>query len=295
MNCRKAQEELSAYVDDMLLPEEKKELEQHIAACGSCKLQLAQLRLYAKTMAGLPKVKAPGDFLKKVNERIARRSDFESVIRGFFKPSANKTRAGAVLVTIVAVFAIYKVVALQFSVFKGEPAKVARLEQKADSAGGSGITYEEQYKMPAPVAVESAVAPVTAESALAPAADTMQLAARQEFTAGRAVSMEKAAMPEASAPIRIHAKLNAIDPDGSAVSLERAIDMITLNVLDASGLMKEVIKAVDNQARFKFTIPADAYSPFVKGLEQIAAVQAPDSSSVRGSGSIDVDLTLSDH
>jgi hypothetical protein len=303
MECLKAKEELSAYLDDMLSRDEKQQLEQHIAACASCKEELAKLKLYAKTMAGLPKVKAPADFLMKVNDRIERRSEFESVIRGFFKPSANKTRAGAVLVTVVMIFAIYKIVAPQFPgiivgpvaeklavqdqfaqkrVAEFQPQKLD-IERKVVEDFGGGVEYEEAADTVAPM-VPVASAPI--------AADTLQLAEREGFAPERTFSKAKAAISEAPGPIKLHASLTAVNAGGSALTLNDAIEMITQSILDAGSPGVDVYREDAGQALLRFNIPSAAYSPFVKQLEQIAAVDGPDSSSVADSGSIDVDLIM---
>jgi len=114
MDCLKARGLLSAYIDNMLEPQEKAQLERHVSKCVSCAAELAELKRYAQTMAALPGVKAPGDFLKKVHERIERRSEFESVIRGFFKPSAARTKAVVLVVTVMAMIGVYRVISPQF-------------------------------------------------------------------------------------------------------------------------------------------------------------------------------------
>lgn len=48
------QEQLSAYVDDALAPEERRAVETHLAECAQCRMQLAELRAVSGLLASLP-------------------------------------------------------------------------------------------------------------------------------------------------------------------------------------------------------------------------------------------------
>ena len=68
---------------------------------------------YLKQMSALPKVKAPEDFLKKVHERIERRSAFEKIMRALFVPVKIKVplevaAMAAAVILIVSTIGIKK-------------------------------------------------------------------------------------------------------------------------------------------------------------------------------------------
>ena len=44
MHCRQVKELLSAYIDDMLTPEQKREVEEHLGLCPQCSQEAAFLR-----------------------------------------------------------------------------------------------------------------------------------------------------------------------------------------------------------------------------------------------------------
>lgn len=71
---------------------------------------------YLKRMSSLPKIKAPGDFLRKVHERIERRSAFEKITRALFVPVRVKVplelAAMAAAILIVSTIGIKKPVEL---------------------------------------------------------------------------------------------------------------------------------------------------------------------------------------
>jgi hypothetical protein len=70
--CRDIQPELSAYVDDALLPSQRAEVDEHVATCSRCQQELAELRTLAAGMAALPKLQPPPRFLAEVRRKIIR-------------------------------------------------------------------------------------------------------------------------------------------------------------------------------------------------------------------------------
>jgi hypothetical protein len=325
MDCAKAKELLSAYLDNMLEPEEKAQLEQHAASCVSCTKELALLEKYAKTMAGLPRVKPPDDFLNKVQGRIDRRSEFESVAKGFFKPSAVKTRAVVLAVTVVAVIAVYRIMAPQLAVFspapmqeknmlEGRAERLALLKEKqtADlvSRAPRDDVKETGFESRHQQVRESLSIARPAVSAVAP---EMKIAKRQDIEAQRTVVIAEKSMSEqqmaissgfgyidnaaptapAASSALLRAKLKAAGAAASGVSLDNSINKITQIIIGAGGRMLSVGKETGNQARLKFKIPAAAYDAFIKQLKQFAAVEIPNVIPAIGEGSIDLDLILS--
>lgn len=60
------QERLSAYLDDMLDADERAHLEAHLADCGTCQRQLAELRQVRALLRALPQPALPRSFLLPV-------------------------------------------------------------------------------------------------------------------------------------------------------------------------------------------------------------------------------------
>ncbi|MGH2510020.1 MAG: anti-sigma factor family protein [Ktedonobacteraceae bacterium] len=56
MNCEQVEERLSAYLDDMLTPEEHREIAVHLQACSQCMMSLDELRQNDLLLAQLPRV-----------------------------------------------------------------------------------------------------------------------------------------------------------------------------------------------------------------------------------------------
>jgi len=66
MNCRQADERLSAYLDGELTPPEAEEVRRHLASCAACRAAFEQLQRTVQAVKDLPVVLAPKDFRARV-------------------------------------------------------------------------------------------------------------------------------------------------------------------------------------------------------------------------------------
>jgi hypothetical protein len=108
MECDEIKELLSEYVDDMLDPETKAVVDEHLSACGDCQQELVSLKALVSDLDSLESVEAPKDFLDQLHERMEKRSRFSEILRTLFVPIRVKIPlefAGAVAVAIL-VFSI---------------------------------------------------------------------------------------------------------------------------------------------------------------------------------------------
>lgn len=70
MRCRNVRELLSPYIDLMLSDEDKTRVEEHLAACESCRKDLAELQNAVNRIRGMEKLEAPSDFMSGLHERL---------------------------------------------------------------------------------------------------------------------------------------------------------------------------------------------------------------------------------
>lgn len=112
MKCNHAKEFLSAYIDDVLDQPARKNLEQHLNSCRKCTEELFALRKYISEVGSLRQVKAPDDFVEKVNERIKRRFEFENMMRSLFIPARIKIplEAAGLVLTVLLVVITYRII-----------------------------------------------------------------------------------------------------------------------------------------------------------------------------------------
>lgn len=70
MRCQSVRELLSPYIDLVLSEEEKTRVEEHLAACESCRKDLAELQGAVNRIRGMEKREAPSDFMNELHERL---------------------------------------------------------------------------------------------------------------------------------------------------------------------------------------------------------------------------------
>jgi anti-sigma factor RsiW len=143
MHCRQVKELLSAYIDDMLTPEQKREVEEHLGLCPQCSQDAAFLRQCVQDINALDKVKAPDNFLGKIKARIARDSEFKRIMGGIDKPSRERiyTRVAVTLVTVVVVVVAYAIITPElgwYGVQRARVYKAANVESAKVSLSSRG-------------------------------------------------------------------------------------------------------------------------------------------------------------
>lgn len=70
ISCEHAWELLSRQLDESLSPQEERELEEHLAACPSCRKEQEELAQMKEALRDLEEVPAPADFTQRVMEQI---------------------------------------------------------------------------------------------------------------------------------------------------------------------------------------------------------------------------------
>lgn len=108
MECARIREFLSEYMDNALDQDTSKLVEEHIAECKQCEIELYLLGRASEQLSSLGTVRAPGDFLDKVHERVERTSFVDRMLRAFFVPAKVKIplELAGVLATAVLVISI---------------------------------------------------------------------------------------------------------------------------------------------------------------------------------------------
>ncbi|MCK5305731.1 MAG: zf-HC2 domain-containing protein [Candidatus Omnitrophica bacterium] len=135
MNCNEIKKLLSEYIDGALEADEKAVVEEHLASCEKCSEEAALLKACVEKIGSLEKIEAPEEFLKKVKERVERRSVFQEMMRGLFVPVRIKIplELAGVAVSVVLVILILNTT---------QPQKqIASLPQPTDSMRAPNPTW----------------------------------------------------------------------------------------------------------------------------------------------------------
>lgn len=75
MNCNKAQELISLYIDDKLSSQSISELKKHFAECSKCKQDYLILKKIKVILANTPKQEVSSDFTSSVMNKIKNRNE----------------------------------------------------------------------------------------------------------------------------------------------------------------------------------------------------------------------------
>ncbi len=127
MNCDRVQENLSAYLDGELDPEEENALRLHLEGCTTCSAQLESLRSTVRLVGSLPRIDAPAALMQRLQRATAgRRPAFR-----LLNPAAVLTGAALVLVALVAVFML---AGEQVPVSRDGAETISRASDKLDEA-----------------------------------------------------------------------------------------------------------------------------------------------------------------
>ena len=115
MTCNEIENRLPAYLENLLSPEEKKNIEGHLASCPSCSRTSEALKKAEEIVQNLTEVEPPPFFeqriMSRVREEVAQK---QGILRKLFYPLYIKVPIQAFATILVAVIA--------FSVYRtGEP------------------------------------------------------------------------------------------------------------------------------------------------------------------------------
>jgi hypothetical protein len=106
LECTRVRELISEYIDETLDAEVRAAVEEHVSACMGCKEELTKVSALVDELGSLGPVKAPGDLLEKIHERMDLGYGFHRIVRKLFVPFRIKIPlefAGAVVVAILVV------------------------------------------------------------------------------------------------------------------------------------------------------------------------------------------------
>lgn len=110
MDCEQARGLLSEYVDDMLSPDLRGELEVHLDGCDRCARELVALRTVLRAMHELPRVSAPPGFVHAINRRLDSRPTWRQRIAEALGPlfRGAPLRVAALVTSVLVVFLVYR-------------------------------------------------------------------------------------------------------------------------------------------------------------------------------------------
>ncbi len=139
MTCHDARESLSAFLDEALAPEERREAAAHLEGCPDCRRELARLEQTVALLRRVEPVRAPVCFVDRVTEAARPRPWYRRAAAAIFVPVSVKLPAEATALVMVALLAVYvfeRTPALQESARQEPTARETPREEVAPPATG---------------------------------------------------------------------------------------------------------------------------------------------------------------
>lgn len=108
MECKDIQGKLSASIEEVIPPGEKKDLEDHLKGCASCRVALEDLKKAKALLHDLQGVEPPAWLKKKIMLRIREEEKRKGgILQKLFHPLHIKVPLQAMATVFIAVIAIY--------------------------------------------------------------------------------------------------------------------------------------------------------------------------------------------
>jgi anti-sigma factor RsiW len=132
--CKHIQEKLSAFLEGVLSPDEKRRVREHLASCRHCSEALEDLKKVVHLVRSLEEVEPPPWFTQKVMSRVREGAEGKkrALIARLFYPLQVKVPIQALASVLIVVLALYVYRSVEPEVkFAKAPSEVARQELAA--------------------------------------------------------------------------------------------------------------------------------------------------------------------
>lgn len=159
ISCERAWELLSQQLDEPLSPQEKQELEEHLAACPSCRKDKEELEQLDQALRHLGEIQAPADFTQRVMGQIQQETQQKPKIIPLWRRPQVRALAGLAACALLCI-GIYRVLP-QYGNLSGG---MVTSGQGDVSSQSSGSWEGSQSDSAAPYGVDPAQAPDGADS-----------------------------------------------------------------------------------------------------------------------------------
>jgi putative zinc finger protein len=107
MTCDDARESLSAYLDEALDPDERRQVAAHLEGCPECRRELALLEETVALLRRVEPARAPAGFVDRVTAAARPRPWYRRAAAAVFLPFSVKLPAEATALMMVALLAVY--------------------------------------------------------------------------------------------------------------------------------------------------------------------------------------------
>lgn len=113
MDCNGIKEKLSAYIDDQLVPEERRTVDHHLTTCQECRAALHDLRRTIEYAQGVEEIESPAWLAQKVMAKVREESKKKGILRKLFYPLHIKIPVEIFATIAIAVITVFVFKAIQ--------------------------------------------------------------------------------------------------------------------------------------------------------------------------------------
>lgn len=283
MNHNDIRHMLSEYLDDAVSPADQAAIEEHLKSCELCTTALKELRQAVSHIRSVEEIDPPAWMTQKIMAKVRIEAEKRSWFQRLFVPLHIKLPLEAIGVLFIAVTALFIYQNTQPSLKtsrplqeqspgKGQPPVFAKQDELKSAApslrsrelpqspGYKALDMKQAYEKPPQPTLESraaAPAPSRSEPAEQPAA-TGDAAEKKACTAdaendrgflskeeaGREMMLERSTSSTGAAPEATVKAKPFVAPIAGALSADKAVPAIIIQVMDMEAAAKEVEKAI---------------------------------------------------
>jgi hypothetical protein len=326
MECSRAKELLSDYLDGILDSRSGAQLEMHLSGCTGCRQQHDALKALVSELNSMEPVKSPPDFLDQIHERLESRSWRDTIFKTLFFPLRIKLPLELAAAAVMA-FLIIGVIGIQNKELSTQqPPRISitqsAVEKKQDSNRVSRRLKKAQptlaSRQPAsdrkenqiqPIVLAMVVKPVKLVPAHEISGFQQDLSERSPGKAAGVADEEKGSVSYFSTPQRASEMpaqdaVKSVAPEASVSKDNRQLEEKgRLNLKQTRYRVKKLVQALEghvlygrddqpapDQRSMTVNIPAARYNEFVGQLGHIAPFHTPPPSPPKGRTLIRVEI-----
>jgi hypothetical protein len=326
MECLRAKELLSDYLEGILDPQSTAQLEMHLSGCTRCRQQLDALKALVSELSRLEPVKSPHDFLDQIHERLEPRSWLDTIVKKLFFPVRIKLPLELATAAVMAVLIISVIGIQNKELSTQQPPQISitrsAVEKKQDSNRLSRRLKKAEptliSRQPASDRKENQIRPIVLAMVVKPVRSVRideTLGSRNalsETSPGKAAgvadeenrSVSYFSTPKRASEAPAEDAVKSVAPGASLSKGNRQLEENSLlNLKQTRYRVKKLVQALEgnvlsgrddqpapDQRSMTMNIPAGRYIEFVGKLRHIAPFQTPPPSPPKGQTLIRIEI-----
>ncbi|HEY7652447.1 MAG TPA: zf-HC2 domain-containing protein [Methylomirabilota bacterium] len=142
MTCHDARASLSAFLDEALAPDERREVEAHLEGCAECQRELDRLQQTVALLHRVEPARAPVGFVDRVAAAARPRPWYRRAVAAVFLPLSVKLPVEVTALVMVALLAVY--------VFERTPTLQQAAREEASRPERPSVQLADKLERPAP-------------------------------------------------------------------------------------------------------------------------------------------------